>query len=411
MRFSWLFCGLLAVSSEVLSANTDVLAPQTGSSRLYIVTLRQQADIKQHIRFISNPQHSDYVNATVLLAHEYTFPGFSAYAASLTPTAVKQIRSRSDVSSVEPDGRWTRSGAIDDIPSPDNQTHTLAIERKPTTSWALAAISHRTPHDQDKTYILDSSAGAGTYAYMLDDGIVTDHVGFQGRAVRGYNALPQVPFVDSIGHGTMMAGIVGSELYGVAPRCTLIAVKVIDSTHTATSFVLDGYAWAVNQIVKRKRQAKAVVSISLNGPKSHAWDAAVNAAVKRGVTTVVSAGNGGQDAGMESAGNAEGAICVSAVDKGYERPWWANYGRLVKMFAPGVRVESTSIGSANASRFGSGTSHAAAHVAGLVLYAKGLMWLQNDGATRNWLFKNAMKGYVIDPLGSSNRFAYNGNGA
>ena len=57
--------------------------------------------------------------------------------------------------------------------------------------WGLGSISSRTQMEttdiDHQTYVYDDSAGAGTFAYMLDTGIRITHEGFEGRAIRGYN--------------------------------------------------------------------------------------------------------------------------------------------------------------------------------------------------------------------------------
>ncbi len=104
--------------------------------------------------------------------------------------------------------------------------------------WGLGSVSHRAPNSTD--YVYDPSAGAGTYAYIIDTGLYVEHVEFEGRGVLGYNAYPGSEFVDNIGHGTHTAGTIGSRAYGVAKKSTLVSVKVFDYGSSSTSIVLDG---------------------------------------------------------------------------------------------------------------------------------------------------------------------------
>lgn len=93
-------------------------------------------------------------------------------------------------------------------------------------TWGLGRISHETADSVE--YIYDARAGAGTFAYVVDTGILTTHVEFGGRASVAYDATDSTP-VDNVGHGTHVAGTIGSASYGVAKSTTLLSVKVLDS--------------------------------------------------------------------------------------------------------------------------------------------------------------------------------------
>jgi oryzin len=50
----------------------------------------------------------------------------------------------------------------------------------------------------------------------------------------------------------------------VAKLTNLISVKVYGTSDpTTTSIILDGYNWAVNDIIKKSRKGKAAISVSL----------------------------------------------------------------------------------------------------------------------------------------------------
>jgi oryzin len=59
-------------------------------------------------------------------------------------------------------------------------------------------VSHTT--SGSTSYVYDSSTGAGTYAYIVDTGLLTTHEEFGDRASYGYNAVGGAN-VDSVGHG------------------------------------------------------------------------------------------------------------------------------------------------------------------------------------------------------------------
>jgi oryzin len=110
--------------------------------------------------------------------------------------------------------------------------------------------------------VYDDSAGTGTFAYIVDSGVLATHNEFAGRASIAYNAINN-DNTDALGHGTHVAGTVAGTTYGVAKKATIVAVKVFQGNSAATSIILDGYNWAVNDIVAKGRQNKAAVSLSL----------------------------------------------------------------------------------------------------------------------------------------------------
>ena len=87
--------------------------------------------------------------------------------------------------------------------------------RKKSMTRGLLVISHH-------LYL-----GAGVVAYVVDTGIDASHPEFGGRAFCLHSAPTLgVPCIDDNGHGTHVAGTIGSRLHGVAKEVTLIGVKV-----------------------------------------------------------------------------------------------------------------------------------------------------------------------------------------
>lgn len=153
----------------------------------------------------------------------------------------------------------------------------------------------------------------------------------------------------------------------------------------------------------------AVISMSLGGPKSEAFNAAVEAAYQQGVLTVVAAGNSYDDAVYYSPASAPNAVTVGAVDVGNVKPGFSNYGTLVDVFAPGVNVLSSWIGSTTATNTISGTSMACPHVAGLSLYLKAYEGLTAPGDVAARIVELSTLDVVQSPgTGSPNRLAFNG---
>jgi subtilisin family serine protease len=140
---------------------------------------------------------------------------------------------------------------------PDQKISISAVETQSNAPWGLSRLSSRKPGATE--YLYDSSAGEGTYAYIIDTGIFLEHPDFEGRAIFGVNLAEteQDDDRDGHGHGTHVAGTVGSATYGVAKKTNLIAVKVLDSEGSGSSSdVIAGMQWAAGDAIARGRKSK-----------------------------------------------------------------------------------------------------------------------------------------------------------
>jgi oryzin len=207
----------------------------------------------------------------------------------------------------------------------------------------------------------------------------------------------------------------------------VVAVKVLGADGSGSnSGVISGIQWVANNA-----PARSVLSMSLGGSYSSATNSAVRGAYNAGVTVVVAAGNENQNAANVSPASEASAITVGAIDINDNRASFSNYGSVLDVFAPGVNVLSSWIGSTTATRSISGTSMgmfsslpsfkldvltnisiACPHVAGLAAYLIALEGLSSPSAVASRIIALATTGKVISPgSGSPNRIAYNGNGA
>jgi subtilisin family serine protease len=200
---------------------------------------------------------------------------------------------------------------------------------------------------------------------MAHAGVYVGHSDFGGRAVWGASFVGET--TDGNGHGTHCAGTIGGTVYGVAKETRLVAVQVLSSTGSGTmSGVINGLEWVCQQHTSRKKEGKScVINLSLSGGKYNAMDSAANYAASCGCAVVAAAGNDGADACYSSPAGAEQVITVGATSNDDSRPYFSNYGACVDVFAPGVYIKSTWIGSQYAVNSISGTSMAAPHVAGV----------------------------------------------
>jgi oryzin len=174
--------------------------------------------------------------------------------------------------------------------------------------------------------------------------------------------------------------------------------------------VLDGYNWAVTNITNTPgRKEQAVISMSLGGGRSDAFNAAVQAAYSAGVHTVVAAGNDGKDAYNYSPASAPNATTVGAIDINNNRASFSNFGELVDLFAPGVNIKSAWNTTNSATKTISGTSMACPHVAGLSLYLRAKEGLTTPESVARRLKELATTGVVQNAgNGSPNLLGYNG---
>ena len=103
-------------------------------------------------------------------------------------------------------------------------------------TWGLDRIDQRT-RPLSGSYVYGAN-GSGVTVYIIDSGINFGQADFGGRAETGYDAItPGGTAADCEGHGSHVAGTVGSNTYGVAKNVRLVAVRVLDC-HGNGSFVV-----------------------------------------------------------------------------------------------------------------------------------------------------------------------------
>jgi cerevisin len=81
-----------------------------------------------------------------------------------------------------------------------------------------------------------------------------------------------------MGHGTHVAGTIGSKTYGVAKKTKLYAVKVLDSRGLGNkSGVIQGIEYVATRPNREKDCPKGIVlNMSVGGPKSQSINDAVS---------------------------------------------------------------------------------------------------------------------------------------
>ncbi|SCU80142.1 LAFA_0B07734g1_1 [Lachancea sp. 'fantastica'] len=271
---------------------------------------------------------------------------------------------------------FLRMNPLVELVEQDSIVYSQEFDTQNGAPWGLSRISHREKLNLGSfnKYLYDDAAGKGVTSYVIDTGINVDHNDFDGRAVWGKTIPTNDLDQDGNGHGTHCAGTIASKHYGVAKNAEVVAVKVLRSNGSGSmSDVVKGVEFAAKShqdaVKSNKKGFKgSTANMSLGGGKSPALDLAVNAAVKAGLHFAVAAGNENQDACNTSPAAAENAITVGASTLADDRAYFSNWGKCVDIFAPGLNVLSTYIGSETATATLSGTSMASPHVAGLLTY-------------------------------------------
>lgn len=289
-----------------------------------------------------------------------------------------------------------------DFVEQDLIVHASEFDTQKGAPWGLARISHRKPLSLGNfnEYLYDNDAGEGVTAYVIDTGIQVTHEEFEGRAKWG-KTVPLGDYdEDGNGHGTHCAGTIASKHYGVAKKAEVVAVKVLRLNGSGSMLdVVRGVEFAASSHQEAAKKGKkgfkgSTANMSLGGGKSPALDLAVNAAVTAGLHFAVAAGNENQDACNTSPAAAENAITVGASTVSDARAYFSNFGKCVDIFAPGLNILSTYIGSDRLTATLSGTSMALPHVCGLLLYflslqpGKGLEFYAENSVTPKQLKKN-----------------------
>lgn len=305
-------------------------------------------------------------------------------------------------------------------------------ETEKMAPWGLARVSHRKPlsFGTFNKYLYSDDGGEGVDAYVIDTGTNTEHLDFEGRAHWGKTIPSGDADADGNGHGTHCSGTIAGKKYGVAKKANVYAVKVLRSNGSGTmADVIAGVDYAASAHLDQVKAAKngsrkgfkgSVANMSLGGSKVKMLDEAVNAAVDAGMHFAVAAGNDNADACNYSPAAAGKAVTVGASAIDDSRAYFSNYGKCTDIFAPGLSIQSTWIGSKTAVNTISGTSMASPHICGLLAYYLSLQPAADSEYSVAAITPKELKSQMLDiatidalsdiPSDTPNLLAWNGGG-
>lgn len=337
----------------------------------YIVSFKSDTGVNSAAKSLSKKP---------LFSYDHALDGF---AAKLSAAELTALQHDPNVAMIEEDG----------VVSVDTTQN--------NATWGIDRIDQRNlPLSTTYTY---NATGSGITAYIIDTGIYTSHSQFGGRASNVYNSAGGSNS-DCNGHGTHVAGTVGSTTYGVAKAVALRGVKVLNCQGSGSwSGVISGMDW-----VTANHVSNSVANMSLGGASNASVNAAATRMANAGVFTAVAAGNENTNACTRSPASASNVTTVAASDRTDTRASFSNYRECVEVYAPGVSITSTWLN--GGTRALNGTSMASPHVAGVAALYKDTYGDASSSTINSWIVNNATTGVIkSNPSGTPNRLLYKAN--
>ncbi|MBW8482073.1 S8 family peptidase [Actinomadura parmotrematis] len=289
----------------------------------------------------------------------------------------------------------------------------ISDTQKSPLPWGLDRVDQRRL-PLSKSYGYKTKA-ANVTAYVIDTGIAKGLGEFGGRADVAWVASEfNGNGADCNGHGTHVAGILGSKTYGVAKGVKIRALRVLDCKGEGyMSSIVSAAQWLRTHAAK-----PAVANISVGGPKSAALNTAVMNLSKSGVFVSVAAGNAEKPTSDKNAchyspSSAGWVETVGATTSHDNRPSWSNYGKCVDIHAPGYAITSTwpkADSSGHYRKSLSGTSMATPYVSGTAALYLATHPKATFPQVQKWLSDNSTKNRIGGlPKGTANKLLYKSN--
>lgn len=244
-------------------------------------------------------------------------------------------------------------------------------------NWGLERVSS---YGRLNGYYKWTHEGMNTHMYIFDTGIYPDHSDWirsdlRSRIGEGLICTGTATDYTTTNHGTHVASIAAGKAFGIAKSTTIHPIQVLDTNGEGSTASLlcgmekllaDGIAYNAANAPNR---IQAVVNLSLGVEgRSDALDKAVKDMTDLGYAVVIAAGDYDDNACFYSPYDPT-AITVGALSNDElgknSKTSSSNYGECIDIWAPGEDI----LGASNLGEFesvsNSGTSVAAAFVAGI----------------------------------------------
>ncbi|KAK3516583.1 hypothetical protein QTP70_021957 [Hemibagrus guttatus] len=219
--------------------------------------------------------------------------------------------------------------------------------------------------------------GAQVTVFLLDTSVQTNHREIEGKVmVTDFNSVPEEDGVrvhrqasqcDS--HGTHIAGVLSGRDSGVARGVSVKLVRVLNCQGRGTvSGALKGLEY-IRASLQVQPVSPVIILLPFVGGFSRTLNTACREMVHSGAVLIAAAGNYQDDACTYSPASEPEVITIGASNAA-DQPLSSgttgtNLGRCVDLFAPGDDIISASSDCPTCFTTKSGTSQAAAHVAGI----------------------------------------------
>ena len=182
----------------------------------------------------------------------------------------------------------------------------------------------------------NDTKGKGIIVGVIDTGKPT-HSDISSAIVDSYDFTGE-GVLDNEGHSTATCGTLGARannngIIGIAPECSIITLKALDSNGSGE------FDWIISAVYKAIELKVDILNLSLGAPMGDKrLLSALIEASKAGITVVCANGNDGGPVNFPAAYSIQvpGLIAVSAIDKNKNIADFSSHGKETVLSAPGV---------------------------------------------------------------------------